>query len=366
MHITKEDTGALTASIKMQITSEDYEEKVTKTLKDYQRKATIPGFRPGKVPSGMIAKMYRKGVLLDEINHLISENLQNYIEENQIKLLGNPVPDKEKSSSVDLDNQTEFEFYFDIGLSPEFELDLSGKFSVDYLAIKATEKMIDQNIEELRHRSKNHDHDHEPEAHEHNEEELPELNEEFFNRVFPGQEIKDITIFRGKIKEMIEQSLVQESERYFLNTAIEKLVHETRLELPDDFLRKMLRENEEHKLNDEEIEKQYVNFSNSIKWQLIESKIVKDYNLQVNPDEIRNVIKSYFTGHMTNEEENPEQDERLNKIVDSVLSNKEETNRLHDQLFDKKLLNFFKENIKLEPKEVDYDEFIKLVTQKKA
>jgi FKBP-type peptidyl-prolyl cis-trans isomerase (trigger factor) len=366
MHITKEDTGALTASIKMQITSEDYEEKVTKTLKDYQRKATIPGFRPGKVPSGMIAKMYRKGVLLDEINHLISENLQNYIEENQIKLLGNPVPDKEKSSSVDLDNQTEFEFYFDIGLSPEFELDLSGKFSVDYLAIKATEKMIDQNIEELRHRSKNHDLDHEPEAHEHNEEELPELNEEFFNRVFPGQEIKDITIFRGKIKEMIEQSLVQESERYFLNTAIEKLVHETRLELPDDFLRKMLRENEEHKLNDEEIEKQYVNFSNSIKWQLIESKIVKDYNLQVNPDEIRNVIKSYFTGHMTNEEENPEQDERLNKIVDSVLSNKEETNRLHDQLFDKKLLNFFKENIKLEPKEVDYDEFIKLVTQKKA
>lgn len=366
MQITREETGTLTATVKLLISRDDYEDKVTKALRDYQRKANMPGFRPGKVPFGMVSKMYRKGVLLDEINHLIAENLQNYIEESQLKLIGNPVPNKEKASAIDLDSQSDFEFFFDIGLSPEFEVDLSENFVVDYLTIKATEKMIDENVEELRHRSKNHLHTESHEGEEHPPEELPELNEDFFNQVFPGQEIKDIASFRVKIKEAVEQSLIKESERFFLNSVIEKLVKETRLDLPDDFLRKMIRENDEHKLTEEEIEKQYPNYASSIRWQLIEGKIVRDYNLRVDENEMRNVVKSYFSGHVVNSEDDPEHDERLNKIVDSVLSNKEEASRLHDQLFDQKLLDFFKNKLKLETREVDYDEFVKMVTQKKT
>ncbi len=98
MQITKEETGALTASVRLLISKEDYEEKVIKTLKDYQRKANMPGFRPGKVPFGMVSKMYRKGVLLDEINHLLAENLQKYIEESNLKLIGSPIANKEKAS----------------------------------------------------------------------------------------------------------------------------------------------------------------------------------------------------------------------------------------------------------------------------
>ena len=366
MHITKEETGTLTASVKLLISKEDYEEKVSKTLKDYQRKANMPGFRPGKVPFGMISKMYRKGVLLDEINHLLAESLQNYIEESKLRLIGNPIPNKEKASNLDLDTQSEFEFYFDIGLAPEFELDLSENVSVDYLSIKATEKMIDEQVHELQHRTMNHEHKEGHEGEEAHDEELPELNESFFNQVFPGQEIKDEQAFRTKIREMIEQSLIKESERFFLNSVIEKLVKDTALELPDDFLRKMIKENDEHKLSDEEIDAQYVNFANSMKWQLIESRIIQDHNLRVDVSEMRNVVKSYFTGHMVNTEEDPEHDERLNKIVDSVLNNKEESNRLHDQLFDQKLLGFFKSKLKLENKDVDYDEFVKMVTEKKA
>jgi FKBP-type peptidyl-prolyl cis-trans isomerase (trigger factor) len=365
MHITKEETGALTASIKMQITKEDYEEKVTKTLKDYQRKANMPGFRPGKVPFGMVSKMYRKGVLLDEINHLIAENLQKYIEESQLKLIGNPIPDKEKATVLDLDTNSEFEFFFDIGLAPEFEVDLSENLVVEALTIRATDKMIDEHVEELRQRFNIHVPHEEVEGEEHHHEELPELNEEFFNKVFPGQEVKEISDFRQKIKEAIEHSLVKESERFFLNSVIEKLVKDTNIELPDAFLRKMLRENDENSLSEEEIEKQYPNFTNSVKWQLIEARIIRDNNLRVHEEEMRNVVKSYFTGSLVNLEENPEHDERLNKIVDSVLSNKEEAGRLHDQLFDQKLMAFFKEKVKPVAREVDYDEFVKMVTQKK-
>jgi trigger factor len=366
MHITKEDTGSLTASIKLQISREDYDEKVTKTLKEYQRKANMPGFRPGKVPFGMVSKMYRKGVLLDEINHLLAESLQNYIEESKLRLIGNPIPNKEKASNLDLETQSEFEFYFDIGLAPEFELNLSDHISVDYFNIKATEKMIDEQVHELQHRTKNHEHKEGHEGEEAHDEALPELNESFFDQVFPGQEIKDEQAFRTKIKEMIEQSLIKESERFFLNTVIEKLVKDSAFELPDDFLKKMIRENDEHKLSDEEIDAQYVNFANSMRWQLIESRIIQENNLRVEESEMRNVVKSYFTGHLVNTEEDPEHDERLNKIVDSVLSNKEESNRLHDQLFDQKLLGLFKSKLKLESKDVDYDEFVKMVTEKKA
>jgi FKBP-type peptidyl-prolyl cis-trans isomerase (trigger factor) len=366
MQISKEETGTLTASVKLLIGKEDYDDKVMKTLKDYQRKTNMPGFRPGKVPFGLVSKMYRKGVLLDEINHLLAENLQKYIEENNLKLIGNPLPNKEKASSLDLDTQSEFEFFFDIGLAPEFNLDLSENISVDYLKITATEKMIDENVNDIRHRSVHHEHtdDHHEEEHQH--EDLPLLDEEFFNKIFPGEDIKDENAFRAKVREAIERSLIKESERFFLNTVIEKLVNETGMELPDEFIMKMIRENEEQKLSEEEIKNQYDSLARSVRWQLIESRIIHDYDLHVAENDMRNVVKSYFTGHLATADENPEQDERLDKIVDSVLSNKEEANRLHDQLFDQKLLDFFKSRLKLEHKEVDYDEFVKMLTQKKV
>jgi trigger factor len=374
MQITKEETGAMTASIMLRISKEDYDEKVTKTLKDYQRKANMPGFRPGKVPFGVVSKMYRKGVLLDEVNHLLSENLQKYIEENNLKLIGNPLPSKDKGPLIDMDTQEEFEFHFDLGLAPDFQLDLESYSPVEYYKISATDKMIDEQVHDIRHRvahkeehgnDNDNEHHHEEENEEHAHEHLPELNEEFFNKVFPGAEIKDEAAFRAKIKEMIEQSLVKESERFFMNASIEKLVSDTKFDLPDDFLRKMIRENNEQNLTEEQIEAQYDNFIKSVRWQLIESRIILENNLRVEESEMRNVVRSYFTG-VANMEDNPEQDERLNKIVDSVLSNRDEATRLHDQLFDQKLLSFFKTSLKTENKETDYDEFVKLITQKNS
>lgn len=369
MEILKEDTGALTASVKIMITKEDYEDKVNKTLKEYQRKANIPGFRPGKVPFGMVSKMYRKGVLLDEINHLLSENLQKYIDDNKLDILGNPLPNKEKAAAFDIDNQSDFEFVFDLGLKPEFTLDLASFGSIDYYKITATEKMIDEQVHELQHRLYHHDHpekegEHAEDEH-HHDEELPELDEAFFDKVFPGAEVKDVESFRLKIKESLESSLAKESERFFMNSAIEKLIKETQFDLPDDFLRKSIRETNEKEVTDEQFDTQYSNFTNSLRWQLIEYKLIEDHNIRIGEEEMRNVVKGYFSGYSTNSAEDPEQEERLNKIADSVLNNEQEANRLHDQLFDQKMLAFLKSNLKTGNQEITYDDFIKMVTQKK-
>jgi FKBP-type peptidyl-prolyl cis-trans isomerase (trigger factor) len=371
MNITKEETGALTATLKVAVSKEDYEEKVLKTLKDYQRKANMPGFRPGKVPFGLISKMYRKAVVLDEVNNLVADSLQDYISKNELRLIGNPLPDRERSTSFDSDDISDLEFYFDLGMAPDFSLDISGKLTVDYYSIKATEKMVDEYVEDLRKRygthqhDQAHDHDHEHE-HEHEHPVVPaELNEEFFKMIFPGDDIKDETAFREKVREGIERSLVRESERYFLNTVIEKLVEETSIDLPDTFIRKMLRDNEENQMTEEQIDAQYDNFARSIRWQLIESRLMRDHGVKVEEEDMRNAVKGYFTGNVVPQDDNPERDERLNKIVDSVLSNREEANRLHDQLFDQKMLEFFKSNVTLKNKDMNYDDFVKLVTEKK-
>jgi trigger factor len=393
MNISKEETGLLTASLKVVVSKTDYEEKVLKTLKDYQRKANMPGFRPGHVPFGLVNKMYRKPVMLDEVNHLVAEGLQNYIEENQLRLIGNPLPDRERSASFDLEEMTDYEFYFDIGLAPEFEMDLSGKLNAEYYHIKATAKMVDEYVTDLQKRYGKHHHDHDEETqnvasqpeeqtqniasqpeeqtqniasqqdHDHHIEPA-ELNEEFFQMIFPGEDIKDEATFREKVKEGIERTLVRESDRYFLNEVTQQLVDDTKIGLPDSFIRKMLKENEENQMTDEQIEAQYDNFAKSIKWQLIEGRLMREHGVRVEEEEMRNVVRSYFTGNMVAPEENPEQNERLNKIVDSVLGNKEEATRLHNQLFDQKMLDFFKSNTTLEDKDISYDDFVKMVTDK--
>ncbi|MBC8147251.1 MAG: trigger factor family protein [Bacteroidetes bacterium] len=152
MNITQESTGDLTAIIKIQVGVDDYIDSVNKVLKDYQRKANIPGFRPGKVPFGMVKKMYGNAVIAEEMNKLISENLTSYITDNKIEILGNPLPSKEKQEVNDFDSQEEFEFFFDIGIKPEFEVELSEKVKFDLHKIQADDKVIDKYIEDIRKR----------------------------------------------------------------------------------------------------------------------------------------------------------------------------------------------------------------------
>ena len=123
----------------------DYAEKVEKTLRDYRKKANMPGFRPGMVPMGLIKKMYGKSVEAEEINKLVSESLYDYIRENNINILGEPLP-SESQPTIDFDTQEKFEFMFDIALAPEFELNLTQKDKVNYYDIAVNDEMIENQV----------------------------------------------------------------------------------------------------------------------------------------------------------------------------------------------------------------------------
>ncbi len=149
MNISLENTDKLNAMLNMKVEQADYEEKVGEILKDYRRKAKVDGFRPGKVPMGMIRKMYYTPVLVDEVNKLVSESLFSYLQENEIKILGEPLPHMENQQKVDFEKNSEFEFKFDLGLAPEISMEVTAKDKIPYYRIKVDKKQEDEYVDSL-------------------------------------------------------------------------------------------------------------------------------------------------------------------------------------------------------------------------
>lgn len=148
MNITKENVDALNAIVKVDIVADDYKDKVTKVLKDYRKTANIPGFRKGHVPMGMVRKQYGKAVMIDEVNKLLQESLNKFLVEEKLDILGNPLPKVDEGFSWDAE---QFSFEFELGLAPEFELDLKSNKVKSY-NIVATEELIEKELENIQTR----------------------------------------------------------------------------------------------------------------------------------------------------------------------------------------------------------------------
>ncbi len=446
MNITKESTGNLTAEIKIEISQNDYQPQITKKLKEYQQKANIPGFRVGKAPFGMIQKMYGKAAKIDEINRMISDELEKYIKENNLNLLGQAVFNEEKNQIEDWENQDDFVFSFDIATQPEINIDFSA-INVDYHKIIADDKTIDIFVKDVQ---KRHGHAHSHDVADENDiihaeaEELDEsgnliengyktivnfaiekivdkdikasilglkkedyfdinfakalgsehdathvlnlehdavsaastyrikateishlheaeLNEELFEKVYPGQEIKTEADLRNKIKEEAENYYVRESDQKFLGDVITKLIEETNVEFPVEFLKKWLLDMNRDKLTAEQIDKDYEVYEKSLKWQLIENNIITTNNIVVAEAEVRQYIKDVYLGQYFPKPENDEQDKRLDSVVDTIMKNNKEVKRIYDEMYDKQLIELFKQNVSKTSKEIVFEDFVKLI-----
>jgi trigger factor len=152
MNLTQEKIDNLNAIIKVKLSPEDYQEKVESSIKSFQKKASMPGFRPGKVPVGMIKKLYGKSILADEINKLLNDSVNNYIRENALEIIGQPIPSANDSKEINWESDAEFEFAFDLGLAPEFVIDFSAIPEQSYQKVKVDEEMVNKEIADMRNR----------------------------------------------------------------------------------------------------------------------------------------------------------------------------------------------------------------------
>lgn len=156
MKVTFENPDKVNGLMTITVEEADFKENVEKTLKNYRKKANIPGFRPGQVPMGMIRRQVGTSVKVDEINKLVGQEIYKYVQENKIQMLGDPLP-SDKQQPVDVEKDAPYTFVFDIAVAPEFEIKLNGHDKVDYYTIKVDDKLIDQQVEMYASRSGHYD-----------------------------------------------------------------------------------------------------------------------------------------------------------------------------------------------------------------
>lgn len=184
MQINQSEIKDLTAVLSLTIEPADYQEAVQQELKKIRQKAQIPGFRPGMVPVGLVKKMYGKGVLADVLNRLVGENLQKHIEDNDLHVLGDPMPNNELTKNIDLDNEDTFTFAFDIAVAPEFDAKLNGKNKLTRYTIEVTDEMVDKQVQSYAER---------------------------FGEYVEVDDVKEGDVLRGLLTEQKEEGIVKEN-----------------------------------------------------------------------------------------------------------------------------------------------------------
>ncbi|MFD0837204.1 trigger factor [Mariniflexile aquimaris] len=438
MNITRENVDALNAVVKVDIAKEDYSAKVEKILADYRKTANIPGFRKGHVPMGMVKKQYGKAVLVDEVNKLLQDALNKYLTEEKLDVLGQPLPKAQDQIDWDADI---FSFEFELGLAPEFEVNLAGKTPITQYNIVADEKMINEQIEriqkqygklisqsvvekdseitgvfkneereienkvsitldkfkeksteklfigakvgdvislktkglyedehELMHALKvGHDDVHGLDIEvtftisEINKRELADLDQELFDKLFGKDVVKSVTELKDKIKEDAEKQFTQQADQKLLNDVTEYLVENTKFDLPAEFLQKWMQTAGEQPLDSDQAKEEYEKSEKSLRYQLIEGKLITDNNIQVTMDDIRNHSREMIKAQMAQFGQMNPSDKELDDIAARILSNQDEARRISEQLVSQKLLALYKEKANLKVKELSYENFVKEV-----
>ncbi|MBI2271717.1 MAG: trigger factor [Bacteroidetes bacterium] len=447
MNIVKENVDELNAVLKVKVTPDDYRSKVDTAIKEATKKAAMPGFRPGKVPTGLVKKMYGKSILVDEINKVLNDNIHKYISENKLEILGNPMPKLESDKSIDWDNQQEFEFLFDLGLAPQIKVELSGKDKVPYYTIKVDATQVDKYVDDISKRygkimpqevseasdmlfgdlvELDANNEILPggifrssslflERYNNNEASKPliglkkddkvvvdvvklteniadraamlgvdkevaekitskfqftvknisrlqpsELTEELFEKVYGKDQVKTVDEFRERIKDELVRLYANESERKFYTDAVEAVKNKVTVKLPDEFLKRWLVAANDKPITYEQVSAEYDRYADSLKWQLIENKIIKDNEIKVSADEatehIRKLIREQYKRYNMKDIEESE----LENSVKRILANEEESKRIFEQLYGNKVMELFKTKFSLDKKDISFDDFSKL------
>ncbi|GAA4339367.1 trigger factor [Mucilaginibacter gynuensis] len=450
MNITQEKVDSLNSILKININPEDYQPKVEKAIKDQAKKAKLPGFRPGMVPAAHIKKMYGKSILVDEINNLLSDTLNKYIETENLDILGQPLPKIDDSKEYNWDFADNFEFNYEVGLAPVFDLDFTSKDVLTQYVIKVDDETLASRIKNIRRsygKMTNPDVSADDDVLYSQLEQLSpdgsvfegginetasvrldlikdeaiktsliglkkddvveldiqkaygndaakiagllkideeaaadlksnfrltvknvnrleegDLNQEFFDKLFGEGTVTTEEEFRAKITEELESMMAQDADRKLQDEIYNFATGKVNFELPDEFLKRWLKTTNE-KLSDEELTEGYAEFSKNLKWTLIGNKIVKENNIELKYDEVFALAKQRLDAQFRMYSPQPLTEEQLGQYTVQFLQNKENANRIFEEVKGLKVFDYIKSIVTLDKKEISYADFSALVAQ---
>lgn len=446
MNISLQNTDKLNAVLTAVVEPADYEGNVAKAIKDFSKKANMPGFRPGKVPAALIKKQYGKSIIAEEVNKVLQESLYNYIRENKVNMLGEPLPMVENNGINIAEGET-FTFKFEIALAPEFEVELTSEDKLNYYNVEVPEDMVENQIMMYRQRGGSYDkvesyqdndmvkgviteldeagnskeeglsveavvmlpkyfkNDDQKAlfaeakvgdiikfnpsvAYDNSEVEISsllkiekekvadykgdfnfqineitryvpgELNQELFDAVYPGGEVKSEEEFRTKIKEAIVNQFKKDSDYKFILDLRNYLKEKVgALEFPDEKLKRILLANAK---DASKVEENYAKNIEELTWHLIKEKLVEQTGIKVDDNDViemgKEVTRMQFAQYgMLNIPE-----EYLDNSVKEMMKKKETVDNLIDRCIEVKLGAALKDKVTLEEKNVTVDEFNKM------
>jgi trigger factor len=444
MNISLDQQSATDGIITVKVEEQDYQNKVATKLKDYAKKATIKGFRQGMVPAGVVKKMFGKSILVEEVNQIISSSINNFIKEKKLKVLGDPMPDSEKTPNIDWDFQKEFEFVFKVGMAAEFKVDLSSKVKIKKYAIEIDQTIIDETILETRKRYGKPTYPEVSEAGdilygeiagatpeekkntyiiidkakkkeqkkflgvkkddvvEFNAKEAfenaadqanalgihegdlanvdgnatvkvtfvsrvepAEINQELFDKVFGKDNVKTEEEFVTKIKETIGANYERETNHLLDHEIEHHLMDTTNITLPDAFLKHWLKNTGDGSITDDVLEKEFNDYKNSIKMDLIKNQIAEENKISVESAEVRDRARQLVISQFGGEAVAAQLSDRIDQIADNYLQGNNGQNfmRLYNALRTEKVMTVIKSLITVTEKKVSLDEFKKAVAE---
>lgn len=452
MNITKETIDELNARVTIKLAPADYQPLVEKTLKEHARKAKMPGFRLGKVPVGVVKKMYGPSVLVDEVNKMLGNKLYEFIGNEKIDILGNPLPSESVEPKADWENPAEMEFTYDLGLAPKIDLELGKNFKFEQYVIEATDKDIENSLENISKRSGQMvEHDtiadndlvrvQWVELNEDgtikeggvlnvssisldnltedvkkpligaklgdvikvnfrdfssNETDMAamlavskadletvndlfkitiekiqrltpaELNEELFKKMYPDGSVTNLDELKAKIKQDYADYFVKESDRKLKNDMVLSLLKNTKIELPDEFLKRWLLTIGEKKATKEEVDQEYPNYRDGLKWQLIENKIIRENDIKVSHDELKEGVRDQLRQQFAYYGMQQADDEMMEDMVQKFMQRQEEVKKINDQLYDQKVMEFFKDKATLSESKTTSEKFYEMLAKENA
>ncbi|MDR2511461.1 MAG: trigger factor family protein [Bacteroidales bacterium] len=368
MNIATENKN-LTQVISIQIVEADYADTVKKALNKLQHEAKIPGFRPGHVPFGMINKMYGKSILADELNKLISDNLFKYIEDNKIKTLGQPLP-VEDVQKMDIENDKDFTAVFEVGIQPEFDIDLA-QIEVVKNEITLSDKFLTSEIEKVKgefekyktEMKENKEAKESMESEDGSEKaEIPELN--LYEYVFGKGVVDTEAQFNEKFKEELTKSFRRSADNKFIKDAQDALIDNVKFDLPDKFMKRWLIESnndEKHPLTAENIDAEYDDkFVKSLRLQIIENKMFEKYDVKIEENDLKQyyiekVLSQYFPNDGSEENK-----KRMEELAASLLKEDQKiTKQLYEAVFDNKMAELLKNHLKIKKTKINAEKFRK-------
>ena len=450
MGVTREDVSSNSAILRVKVTPADYEKKVATAIEKTRKQAKIPGFRPGHVPAALVKKQYGKSILADELNKVVNDFLNSFITENKIEILGNPIPFEKEEVKGDFNNPADFEFAFEIGITPEFKIDSTLKETFNYVSVKVDDELINKQVDDLRRRygklvasEKIGDTDlvmaqftelnddntakeggivhsstismefvedkkakkeltgkkvgdkvvvnpadvskggkdtaallgikeedlttisdkFELSVTEIRHMELAELNQELFDKLFGEGEVKSEEELKERVKADLDKMFSNDSDRLLTRAVYDKLIADTKIDLPSDFLKRWIQLSNEKPITLEEIDAQFEGYEKGMKWQLIQGHIFKANDLKLNHTDAIEYTKQLLVNQYAQYGIPAPEDKELTASAIQVLGNKDESARVYDMLAETKLTEFFKSTVKLKNKEVSYDEFVEIASK---